>query len=275
MFCKKYMKYEKKIKKRLEMYGGAMSQILEHVYLGTIQDVNNERDLRQNNIKHVISVGEMPREKFSDITYIFFNIPDLYGNFFALPEEEVIHERDMNNAIDESYHIIESAVNSGENILIHCRGAMSRSPTILIGYLMKKNNMTLDEAIRFVQQIRTINHGDFLWKNVLSPEAAAVATATDIASEPISTQSSSSSSPETFIPSMLVFPAFIQQRQQQQQQQQQQQITESSDISPITLSASSEVQSASAPVYDSINQSTISNQRRQFSRIPFALPKSN
>lgn len=40
------------------------------------------------------------------------------------------------------------------HILVHCHKGISRSASFVIGYLMKKNEMTLEEAVSHVQSIR-------------------------------------------------------------------------------------------------------------------------
>ena len=53
---------------------------------------------------------------------------------------------------NEVYNFMESAMNeSKENrIFIHCMAGVSRSATLLIAYLMKKNNWSLEEAYLYV-----------------------------------------------------------------------------------------------------------------------------
>eukprot|EP01015_Nassula_variabilis_P017222 TRINITY_DN2697_c0_g1_i10.p2 TRINITY_DN2697_c0_g1~~TRINITY_DN2697_c0_g1_i10.p2 ORF type:complete len:147 (-),score=43.27 TRINITY_DN2697_c0_g1_i10:135-575(-) len=41
------------------------------------------------------------------------------------------------------------------NVLVHCAAGVSRSPTIVIMYLVKKQNMTVGEAFSFVQAKRS------------------------------------------------------------------------------------------------------------------------
>jgi hypothetical protein len=52
------------------------------------------------------------------------------------------------NFIDHSQHY--------GNILVHCHKGVSRSISFVIGYLMKKNEMTLEEALSYVKSIRPI-----------------------------------------------------------------------------------------------------------------------
>lgn len=52
------------------------------------------------------------------------------------------------------FSFIDSARKNNENILVHCRGGLNRSPTIVIAYLMVKLKMTLNEAYYLVKNKR-------------------------------------------------------------------------------------------------------------------------
>jgi dual specificity phosphatase 12 len=54
---------------------------------------------------------------------------------------------------EKTYAFIEDGVNKG-NILIHCRGGYSRSPSILIAYLMKKYSWKFEQAFNNVKKIK-------------------------------------------------------------------------------------------------------------------------
>ena len=55
-----------------------------------------------------------------------------------------------------------------KKILIHCFMGASRSVSILIYYLMKKYNYTIDDAISFIKQKREIINLSTLFYNDLS-----------------------------------------------------------------------------------------------------------
>ncbi|MBS0616399.1 MAG: dual specificity protein phosphatase family protein [Verrucomicrobia bacterium] len=53
-----------------------------------------------------------------------------------------------------SYTFIQDALNADQKVLIHCRGGVSRSPTVLIAYLMKEFGVTHDQALNYVRSRR-------------------------------------------------------------------------------------------------------------------------
>jgi protein-tyrosine phosphatase len=51
--------------------------------------------------------------------------------------------------------IIEEGLSQNKKILVHCLMGLSRSPSIIVAYLMKKNSWSFDEAVKFVNSKRT------------------------------------------------------------------------------------------------------------------------
>ena len=47
-------------------------------------------------------------------------------------------------------------IDSGECVLVNCMAGISRSATIVIAYLMTKQNLTFQEAFNFVKSKRSI-----------------------------------------------------------------------------------------------------------------------
>lgn len=60
----------------------------------------------------------------------------------------------MSKYFDEAYKFIEESVDNGEKVLVHCFAGVSRAPSILISYLIRKHRMSVDNALRMVQEKR-------------------------------------------------------------------------------------------------------------------------
>jgi protein-tyrosine phosphatase len=125
------------------------SLILPGLYLSGI-DCINETILDKYNIKHVISVMNNP-PKLSD-KYNQFCIP-INDDFSAV----------IRPYFESAHQIINDALNNGENILIHCYAGISRSATIVISYIMKRNSFTDNDAITFVRNKRNIIDPNFVF----------------------------------------------------------------------------------------------------------------
>ena len=57
-----------------------------------------------------------------------------------------------------SFRYIKDAIDQGGCVLVHCYAGVSRSATIVIGYLMQEHGMSLKEAIKHVKKIRNFIH---------------------------------------------------------------------------------------------------------------------
>ena len=120
-----------------------MSQIKDYLYLGSLNDSNNEIFLKNNNIKTIINV-----------TYNHDNIK--YDNIKYYKIETLDNEKQpILYVINKVNNIINENKNNG-NILVHCYIGKSRSSTCIIAYLMKEYKMTLKEAIIYTKKKRSI-----------------------------------------------------------------------------------------------------------------------
>lgn len=60
------------------------------------------------------------------------------------------------NDFDKQYEFIDSNLNQGKQVLIHCASGASRSPTIVIAYLMRKYGLTFETALYHVGACRPL-----------------------------------------------------------------------------------------------------------------------
>jgi len=58
---------------------------------------------------------------------------------------------------DTFIEFIDNALRSkNNNVLVHCSAGISRSPTLVLAYMMKKNHWTLEEAFDKMRKLRPI-----------------------------------------------------------------------------------------------------------------------
>lgn len=119
------------------------TRILPHLYLGCQRDVLNQELMQQNDIAFVLNASNScPKPDF---------IPDTH--FLRVPVNDSFCEKIL-PWLDRSVEFIEKAKASNARVLVHCLAGISRSATIAIAYIMKRMDMTLDEAYRFVKEKR-------------------------------------------------------------------------------------------------------------------------
>ncbi|MEE6523091.1 hypothetical protein FKM82_021825 [Ascaphus truei] len=99
--------------------------------------------MQQNEIGYVLNASNTcPKPDF---------IAD--SHFLRVPVNDSFCEKIL-PWLDKSVDFIEKAKASNDRVLVHCLAGISRSATIAIAYIMKRMDMSLDEAYRFVKEKR-------------------------------------------------------------------------------------------------------------------------
>lgn len=113
------------------------SHIIDNIYIGNIQGLeSNVIDC----VEQVISlVPNKYKKELEDKNIQVYEIP-----FNDNPDENII----------EYSELVYELINSGKKTFIHCFAGKSRSVACVIYYLMKKHNMKLDVAHKFVANKR-------------------------------------------------------------------------------------------------------------------------
>jgi len=121
-------------------------EIMPNLYLGNITAASNIHFLNKRNITHILTVARNLKPRFpnSGIEYKIISVWD------DDTENLLIH-------FDETYTFIDKAAKSGA-ILVHCAAGVSRSATVVIAYLMKQNQWTVEKAKDFVYSKRSCIH---------------------------------------------------------------------------------------------------------------------
>lgn len=120
--------------------GDVIDKVDRHVYLGNINSVSSHI-LKLYNIRAIVSIQSKRLDIESDMPILRVYIKD--G-----PDE------DIGGLLDVVADFVATHTAHGHNVLIHCTAGVSRSPTFVIGYLMKYKNMRFQTALDFVKQRR-------------------------------------------------------------------------------------------------------------------------
>ena len=114
-------------------------QITDKIYLGNEDTARDKVLLNKLNISHILICAEGCEPFF----------PDLY-KYKILYIDDAIDE-DILSWLKEAFEFIDTAE---KNIYIHCAMGISRSPSIVIAYLIYQNKMKFEEAYNFVKNKR-------------------------------------------------------------------------------------------------------------------------
>lgn len=114
------------------------TQILDNLFIGSKLSALNEENLLDIGIKNVVIAGKHIN-KFKNTKKI---------NFIELLIDDSL-EQDLTESINNSNIFINQHHDS--KILIYCNSGISRSASILIGYLIKQFNWSYETAFSFVK----------------------------------------------------------------------------------------------------------------------------
>lgn len=149
-----------------------LGQVEHGIYIAS-QDVANDPELiHKHAITHVLNVAGCPSEKLPGLHYL-----DVY--ILDLPEEPLCHH------FLPCFKFMDDALKTG-CVLVHCNAGISRSPSIVVAYLMCRRQKSLSEALRQVKAARPKANPNVGFLQQLQKYEINIAGKADPSSAPIS-----------------------------------------------------------------------------------------
>ena len=140
-----------------------MSEVIPGLFLGNAHDARDRSALDANRIRAIVNIS-------SNIPCHFID-EDEGGEpweYLQLHCEDS-HREDLLVHFDKTFEFIHQRLTTGRNnVLVHCQAGISRSPTIVIGYLMKFHQMSFEQAYALVKSKRSIVNPNWNFLNQLS-----------------------------------------------------------------------------------------------------------
>lgn len=121
-----------------------ISKIIDRLFLGSFEQGQCKFDaLKERGITHILTVGvKMPPQFPNELVY-------------KLVEIEDYHKVDISKHFQECFDFINESLSNPKNaILIHCWAGVSRSVTIVVGYLITFLGFNYEEAMEHVRRAR-------------------------------------------------------------------------------------------------------------------------
>lgn len=131
---------------------------------------NTDKDIDNHPMTHIIdglyigsesnakSLEELSSEQIRNIVNVTSHVPLYHSEQFQychLPADDT-QKQSLLEYFDRAYSFIHHAIENNEKVLVHCVAGISRSPAIVIGFLMRYAKMTMNDAYEFVKRKRAI-----------------------------------------------------------------------------------------------------------------------
>ena len=125
-------------------------QILPFLYLGSKHSrtenstIPSDRQILHDlGITHIVDLSNLELKQAPNLTYLSVNITDT-------PDIKII------SYFDEIFPFIQNVRDNNQKVLVHCNQGISRSSTVIMGYLMTYEQYTLKQAFQHTKQIRRV-----------------------------------------------------------------------------------------------------------------------
>ena len=130
----------------------------------------NDKDIDNHPMTHIIdglyigsesnakSLEELSSEQIRNIVNVTSHVPLYHSEQFQychLPADDT-QKQSLLDYFDRAYSFIHQAIEKNEKVLVHCVAGISRSPAIVIGFLMRYAKMSMNDAYDFVKRKRAI-----------------------------------------------------------------------------------------------------------------------
>lgn len=122
-----------------------ISRIIPLLYLGNCMNAHNCK------ILHIIPINAILNITLGEDTQCMHPEHNIDYHMISIPDLLFI---DIGQYFDITFNFIESNISNGRAVYVHCMEGISRSPTIVIAYLMKKYNQTYENVLFHVKMKR-------------------------------------------------------------------------------------------------------------------------
>ncbi|KAJ3273086.1 Serine/threonine/tyrosine-interacting-like protein 1 [Terramyces sp. JEL0728] len=145
-----------------------LDEVVPGIYLGNAEQAMNPRVINHYKITHIVNAcqSENVFEKGIEQAISGLKLKADMRNFeeiineFKIPQYKRVNipdnpDANISNHLQDVFRFVNSAQSTKDSkILFHCHAGISRSSTLLIGYLMESQKITLDEAFKAVAAVR-------------------------------------------------------------------------------------------------------------------------
>eukprot|EP00301_Raphidiophrys_heterophryoidea_P003162 c11440_g1_i1.p1 GENE.c11440_g1_i1~~c11440_g1_i1.p1 ORF type:complete len:489 (+),score=71.53 c11440_g1_i1:102-1568(+) len=134
---------------RFQVSDSQCSEVAPHIFLSSHKIAESLDELKKFEITHVLNLAAGVCDNS------FANNPEIKLTYMSLdladgPSEDIICY------VYDCIEFIDSAINSGGNVLVHCWQGVSRSTSMVVAWIMLKQRLAYDETLTNVRKVRSV-----------------------------------------------------------------------------------------------------------------------
>ena len=133
------------------------SGIKDGIFIGNAYSVIGNYATKEEDLLGVLQIrvviSALTEDEYEDYMISREDFPDIAWHRFVIDDDE---DEKISDYFFTVYKIISQALSENKNVIVHCAAGMSRSPSLVIAYLMIENRWCYEEAFNFVKQRRPI-----------------------------------------------------------------------------------------------------------------------
>lgn len=120
-----------------------VAMVTESLAVGSQDVAADFHLLKAHGISHVVNVAsQVPNHFPKSFNYLSVEVLDL-------PDCKIVDH------FDRIFDFIDKAIENGGKVFVHCNAGISRSTTVIIGYLIRTHKITLEDALKKVKAVRS------------------------------------------------------------------------------------------------------------------------
>ncbi|XP_064652921.1 dual specificity protein phosphatase 3-like isoform X2 [Lineus longissimus] len=135
------------------VYPAGCDEVSPGVFISNWRIAKDRETLKKLGITHVLNAAQGPEPFFVKTDADYY---EPFGITFKGFAGEDAEKYNISQHFDEAAEYIQGALDAGGKVLVHCIMGISRAPTLVIAYLMKRCGMTAQEAMKTVREKRDI-----------------------------------------------------------------------------------------------------------------------
>lgn len=129
-------------------------ELYPNLFISNRLTSQNFQLLQKYKIKAIISINNVLKNENVLKMYAKIGVDHYHYNLYDHPNSNIKRITDITNKIIDHY------LSLGERVLVHCEMGISRSATVVISYIMWKENKSYSDVLSDVRKIRQI-----IWPN--------------------------------------------------------------------------------------------------------------